>query len=264
MQKILVPLGISEKTEGLLNYAIVLSKTFKSNIYLIDAHPTLSNLTSINNVKTHFAKKDKQRIKRMVDNLNLNITNINIVESQGDLIDSINKLNKSIGIDLIITAPLNNEINDEVFLGPVAGSLIKRTNIPVLVAPYQKKFIPPKRMMLAFKSGEVKSIDTLKPLIQFQNKFKTLLKLLLVKVPGFANRIHKLDDNLIKRSEGLIYSENATVYQGVLEQFQSNSPDMLIVFKRERGFFVKLWEPDRIYKRDFYCTIPLLVLKNKD
>ena len=56
----------------------------------------------------------------MVDNLNLNLTNINIVESQGDLIDSINKLNKSIGIDLIITAPLNNEINDEVFLeGPL-------------------------------------------------------------------------------------------------------------------------------------------------
>ena len=264
MQKILVPLGISEKTEGLLNYAIDLSKAFKSNIYLIDAHPTLSNLTSINNVKTRFAKEDKQRIKRMVDNLSLNITNINIVESQGDLIDSINKLNKSIGIDLIITAPLNNEINDEVFLGPVAGSLIKRTNIPVLVAPYKKKFIPPKRMMLAFKSGEVKSIDTLNPLIQFQNKFKTLLKLLLVRVPGFANRNHKLDDNLIKCSEGLIYSENATVYQGVLEQFQSNSPDMLIVFKRERGFFVKLWEPDRIYKRDFYCTIPLLVLKNKD
>ena len=119
-------------------------------------------------------------------------------------------------------------------------------------------------MMLAFKSGEVKSIDTLKPLIQFQEKFKTLLKLLLVKVPGFADRNHKLDDNLMKRSEGLIYSENATVYHGVLEQFQSNNPDMLVVFKRERGFFVKLWEPDRIYKRDFFCTIPLLVLKNKD
>ena len=109
MQKILVPLGISEKTEGLLNYAIDLSKTFKSNIYLIDAHPTLSNLTSINNVKTRFAKDDKQRIKSMVDNLNLNITNINIVESQGDLIDSIKKLNKSIGIDLIITAPLTGQ-----------------------------------------------------------------------------------------------------------------------------------------------------------
>ena len=41
----------------------------------------------------------------------------------------------------------------------------------------------------------------------------------------------------MKRSEGLIYSENATVYQGVLEQFQSNNPDMLIVFKKRKRLF---------------------------
>ena len=207
MHKILVPLGISEKTEGLLNYAIDLSKNFKSIIYLIGAYPTSSNLTSINNVKSRFANESKQRVKSMVDNLNPNVSNINIMGSKGDFIDSTKKLNKSIGVDLIITAPLCNEINDEVFLGPVAGSLIKRTNIPVLVAPYQKQFIPPKKMLLAFKLGEVKSIDTLKPLIQLKEEIKTLLKLLLVKIPGFADRNHKLDDFLMKRSEVLIYSE---------------------------------------------------------
>ena len=142
MHKILVPLGISEKIEGLLNYAIHLSKIFKSIIYLIDAHPTSSNLTSINNVKSRFADKSKQKIKSMVDNLNSNVSNINIMKSQGDFIDSTKKLNKSIGVDLVITVPLSNEINDEMFLGPVARSLIKRTNIPVLAAPYQKQFIP--------------------------------------------------------------------------------------------------------------------------
>ena len=264
MHKILVPLGISEKIEGLLNYAIHLSKIFKSIIYLIDAHPTSSNLTSINNVKSRFADKSKQKIKSMVDNLNSNVSNINIMKSQGDFIDSTKKLNKSIGVDLVITVPLSNEINDEMFLGPVARSLIKRTNIPVLAAPYQKQFIPTKKMLLAFKSGDVKSIDALKPLIQFQEEFKTLLKLLLVKIPGLADRNHKHDNFLMKRSEGLIYSENTTVYQGFLEHFRSNNPDMLIVFKREIGFFVKIWEPEKIYKRDFYCTIPLLVLNKKD
>jgi hypothetical protein len=39
---------------------------------------------------------------------------------------------------------------------------------------------------------------------------------------------------------------------------------MLVAFKRERGFFEKLWETDIIFKKDFYCTVPLLVLKNKD
>ena len=173
------------------------------------------------------------------------------MKSQGDFIDSTKKLNKSIVVDLIITAPLSNEINDEVFLGPVVGSLIKRTNIPVLAAPYQKQLIPPKKMLLVFKSGEVKSIDTLKPLFQFQEEFKNLLKLLLVKIPGFADRNHKLDDFLMKRSEGLVYSENRTLYQGVLEHFRSNNLHMLIVFKRERGFFVKIWEPVKYMKEIF-------------
>ena len=56
----------------------------------------------------------------------------------------------------------------------------------------------------------------------------------------------------MKRSENLIYSENETVYKGVLEYFQVFKPDILVTFKRERGFFEKLWEPDIIYKKDFY------------
>jgi hypothetical protein len=86
----------------------------------------------------------------------------------------------------------------------------------------------------------------------------------LVKVPGFANRNHPLNDELMQRSDQMLFSENATVYQGVLEHFQANKPDMLVVFKRERGFFEKLWETDFVFKKDFYCTIPLLILKNKD
>ena len=119
-------------------------------------------------------------------------------------------------------------------------------------------------MLLAFKTGEVKASSTLDPLIKIQDQFESKLKLLLVKVPGFANRNHQLNDELLQRSNKLIYSENATVYQGVLEHFQANQPDFLVAFKRERGFFEKLWEPDLIYKKDFYCTVPLLVLKNKD
>ena len=152
----------------------------------------------------------------------------------------------------------------EVFLGRIAGSVIKRTEIPVLVAPLDKSFSPPERMLLAFKTGEVKASSTISPLASIQEKFKSKLKLLLVKVPGFANRNHQLNDELMQRSDQLLYSENATVYQGVLEHFQANKPDLLVAFKRGRGFFEKLWEPDLIYKKDFYCTVPLLVLKNKN
>jgi hypothetical protein len=189
---------------------------------------------------------------------------IKIVSSERDFIGTIKNLDKTIGLDLIVTAPLNNEINDEVFLGRIAGSVIKRTEIPVLVAPLDKSFSPPERILLAFKTGDVKASSTIAPLVSIQEKFISKLKLLLVKVPGFANRNHQLNDELLQCSDQLLYSENATVYQGVLEHFQANKPDLLAAFKRERGFFEKLWEPDLIYKKDFYCTVPLLVLKNKN
>ena len=55
-------------------------------------------------------------------------------------------------------------------------------------------------------------------------------------------------------------SENATTFQGVLEHFQSHEPDMLCVVRRKRGFFAKKWEKNTILKKDFYSTIPVLVL----
>ena len=117
---------------------------------------------------------------------------------------------------------------------------------------------------MAFKDGQVKEISTLKALTHFQDQFKSKLNLLLVKVPGFSHRNHRISDQITSRSEGLKFSENGTVYQGVLEHFQAYQPDLLVVFKRDRGFFEKLWETDLVYKKDFYCTIPLLVLKNQE
>ena len=264
MDNILVPIGVSKYAKGTLLYALALARQFGSIVYIIDAYPALSSLTLIGNVSSKLQQENFIRIKSMVSSIISKDDKIKIVSSEQDLIGTIKKLDQTIGLDLIVTAALNNDINNDVFLGKIAGSVIKRTSIPVLVSPIRKSFKVPKRMLLAFKTGEVKASSTLKPLVSIQDKFEVKLKLLLVKVPGFASRNHQLNDNLMQRAEQLLYSSNATVYQGVLEHFHEHKPDMLVAFKRERGFFEKLWETDVIFKSDFYCTIPLLVLKNKD
>lgn len=85
----------------------------------------------------------------------------------------------------------------------------------------------------------------------------------MVKTPGHENNRLEIDHEIVELSEGLVSSDNATVYQGVLEHFQSINPDLLVVFARKRGFFEKLMGSDVIYKKDFYAKIPLLVLKNR-
>jgi len=264
MQNILVPVGVSKYAKGTLSYAIDLASHFKCNVYVIDAFPAHSSLTILSNLNARLEIKNVQRIKKMVATITTKKDQVKIVSSERDLVGTIRKLDQELGLDLIVTGPLNNEINEAVFLGKIAGSMIKRTQVPVIIAPLDKTFTPSKKMLLAFRTGEVKTSSTLNALMYFQDSFLASLKLLLVKVPGFANRNHQLNDELMQRSDQMLFSENATVYQGVLEHFQANQPDMLIVFKRERGFFEKLWETDIVFKKDFYCTIPLLILKNKD
>ena len=58
-------------------------------------------------------------------------------------------------------------------------------------------------------------------------------------------------------------TENAMLFQGVLEHFQSHNPDMLCVIRRKRGFFQKLWEKNVVLKREFHTSKPLLVLSGK-
>lgn len=264
MQNILVPVGVSKYAKGTLSYAIDLASHFKCNVYVIDAFPAHSSLTILSNLNARLEIKNVQRIKKMVATITTKKDQVKIVSSERDLVGTIRKLDQELGLDLIVTGPLNNEINEAVFLGKIAGSMIKRTQVPVIIAPLDKTFTPSKKILLAFRTGEVKTSSTLNALMYFQDSFLASLNLLLVKVPGFANRNHQLNDDLMQRSDQMLFSENATVYQGVLEHFQANQPDMLIVFKRERGFFEKLWETDIVFKKDFYCTIPLLILKNKD
>ena len=184
MQNILVPIGISKNAKSNLKFAIMLANSFGSSIYAIDAYPSTSSLTSISNVSLRLAKEKSERIRILINQVKPKASNIKIVESELDLIGAIKKLDQNIGIDLIITASLNNEINNEVFLGPIAGSLIKRLDIPVLVAPLNKGFKPPKKMLLAFKTGEVKDVSTLKDftLKSYESLSKILTKKWFIKV----------------------------------------------------------------------------------
>ena len=75
---------------------------------------------------------------------------------------------------------------------------------------------------------------------------------------------NKGDFDVTEDLEGIVtnitHTENARTFQGILEHFLSNSPDMLCVVRRKRGFFAKKWEKNIILKEEFYSSIPVLVL----
>ncbi len=260
MKHILVPIGSTENASNTLQYAIDFAKEIGAKVLVFRAYKVLSKAGTIINIDEIVARETNLYIQAMINSVDTKKVDVKMIAAKGGTIESINAVQKELGIDLIVVGPRSNSIKEEVFLGSTSGSIVKQTQIPVLIVPEQYKFKPYTVALAAFKSGKLHREGMLTPLEEISKNFDTKVNLLLVKTPDYKEEDLILDDSLKAIQNKFMSSENVTTFQGVLEHFQSNNPDLLCVFRRKRGFFKKLWEKNTVLKSEFHCTIPLLIL----
>ena len=260
MKHILVPVGSSENASNTLQYAIDLAAEFEAKVFVFRAYKVLSKAGTIINIDEIVARETNLYLRSIVKSVDTKGVEIKTIAAKGSVLESINAIENEIGIDLVVAGPKSNSIKEEVFLGSTSGSIVKQTQIPVMIVPEGYKFKPFTTALVAFKSGVLQKEGMLTPLNEIISAFGTKANLLLVKTPEYKEEDLILNDALKAVQNTLTTTENVTTFQGVLEHFQSNNPDLLCVFRRKRGFFQKLWEKNTVLKSEFHTTIPLLVL----
>ena len=263
MKNILVPIGSSENSINTLQYAIDFANEVGANVFVLRAYNVQSKAGTIIDVNAILERESNLYMRSMINSVDRKGKDIQLISAKGNVVDSVASVDKEIGVDLIMMGPKSNSIKEEVFLGATSGSVVKQSNIPVLIVPESYAFKPFNSVLTAFKSGKVIESSALSPLAFVKNHFNPVINLLLVKTPGHVDEDLVIDEALETLKSSLKITENATTFQGVLEHFQSNNPDMLCVFRRKRGFFKKLWEKNSILKKEFHCNVPLLVLSGK-
>jgi nucleotide-binding universal stress UspA family protein len=263
MKNILVPIGSSENSINTLQYAIDFADEVGANVFVLRAYNVQSKAGTIIDVNAILERESNLYMRSMINSVDRKGKDIQLISAKGNVVDSVASIDKEIGVDLIMMGPKSNSIKEEVFLGATSGSVVKQSNIPVLIVPESYTFKAFNSVLTAFKSGKVIEKTALKPLAFVKNHFNPVINLLLVKTPGHVDEDLVIDEALETLKSSLKITENATTFQGVLEHFQSNNPDMLCVFRRKRGFFKKLWEKNSILKKEFHCNVPLLVLSGK-
>ncbi len=262
MKNILVPIGDHENAVNTLQYAIDFAEQVEAKIYLVHIYSSSKVSGSFVNMDNLLQKDSKEILKSHVKNVH--VKNVEIISSTlkgHSIIDTLKQLIKLINIDLIITSTKNDMADESIFIGKIAGNIIKDTEVPVLVIPTEAKFRPISKILMTIKSGSIKSLTTLDLLVKIQNTFKSTINLLQVTTPKLDASELALNEKLSSLINTLIPTNNATVFQGVLEFLHEENPDMICVIRRKRGFFKKLWQNDKVKKVDFESKIPLLVLK---
>ena len=263
MKHILVPIGSKKNASNTLQYAIDFAKGIHAKVFVFRAYKAFSKAGTFINMNAILERETTLYINTMIRSADTKNVDIKMISAKGGTIESIREVHKQMGIDLIVAGPRSNSIKEEVFLGNTSGSIVKQTEIPVLIVPESYQFRPFKLALTAFKSGRLEKKDVLIPLKEIQQRFRTKVNLLLVKTPEYEDKDLVIDKSLQEIKNAFSTSENVTTFQGVLEHFQSNNPDLLCVFRRKKGFFQKLWEKNTIMKSEFHCSIPLLILSGR-
>lgn len=259
MKNILVPIGSSENARNTLQYAIDFAKKIDAKVYIFRAYNLISKAGThieINEIIERETNLYLNSILKLVETKNVPVKLITV---HGIAIDSIEDINRKMGIDLIIMGPKSNSLKNDVFLGSTTGSIVKQTEIPSLVVPENYKFKTIENALIAFKSGIINKKGVLKPL----KKFTDNANLLLVNTPLTQKKDIEIDQELEKVKLNFSIIDEETTFKGVKVHLEKHSTDFLCVFRRKRGFFKKLWEKDSILKSEFNCEVPLLILSGK-
>ncbi|WP_445725524.1 universal stress protein [Flavobacterium sp.] len=261
MKNILVPLGSRKTAVSTLQYAIDFATVSGSKIFVVQAYGVPRIGASLKNVNDVLAKKGKMELTEImekVDTKNVDITKITI---KGNILDSISVLEKELSIDLIIASAKPVAKDSTLYLGPITGSFVKKTDIPMIIVPKGFKFEPIERVMLGVRSGLLNHDNILDPLAYISKLFNSKISLIHIITPKNDPEDNVLHDDFKSIGNEIIYSENATVFHGVLEYLNQVNPNILCVIRNKRGFLNRLLESDSIKKEDFDSRIPLLVLK---
>lgn len=261
MKNIIVPVGSSKNAQSHLQYAIDFAKAFGAKVYVVQFYNVYTKAGTMIKVDHILERESLEFLSKHVAKVDTKDVEVIIKTFKGKLIDTLELVCKTLDIDLILLEPRINSVNEEVYLGDTSGKIIKQTNIPALIIPEGYTFKPIIYILMALKSAIIKKENALIPLKQIKGKFKSILTLLLVKTPYYNEGDFEVKEELANMITKTVYSESATTFQGVLEHYKENNPDLLCVVRRKRGFFTKLWEKNIILKKDFHSsTLPVLVL----
>jgi nucleotide-binding universal stress UspA family protein len=260
MKTILVPVGSSKNAVNHLQYAIDFAKAFGAKLYVVQVFNVYTKAGTIIKVDHILERESLEFLKSHVEKVDTKGVEVILKTFKGKLINTLELVCRTADVDLIIVEPRTNSVREEVYLGKTSGKIIKQTNIPALIVPEGYQFKPIVYIMMALKSAIIKKENSLEPLIEVKNQFKSIVNLLLVKTPFYNEGDFDVNDELSELITNTYYSENATTFQGVLENYKQIAPDLLCVVRRKRGFFNKLWEKNTILKKDFSFALPVLVL----
>jgi len=263
MKTILLMTDFSDNAKNAIQYAINMYGE-EVNYILLNTYIVRENSGAFMSVADRIKEISEEELSNeltYIENKFSQYSNLNIttLSQRGGPIDSVNIIKSQHPIDLIVMGTKGASGLTKLLIGSVTASIVKETNLPVLIVPEKAEYQPIKKIVFAVDDFKMDD-ELLRPLTSMIQKEKSTLHLL--------NVVNKEALNLNMEELKKLYGQNIVIESVVgesvseeIEKFATdNQINLITVVAHHNKFFDRLFHKSVSQELVFHAKLPILVL----
>ena len=278
MKTILYATDCTKNDAYSLKYAYRFSSIMKADLHVLHVYdfPPM-NLATIQPLESLKKRMHKERIELVKKYCEKHLKNefyhkpmtTHVIENNS-ISESISRLSKILGPDLIIIGMKDNHSTRGYFSSNIADSLLDKIEVPLLIAPNDMTYNVPSTIVYA-TDFEQEDISSIKKIIEIASTFEALVEIIHV----YEMDTYTAQENMDKFKNILLnqisYPEitfrsilSSKIKTGLLSVLNNEKASMLAMLEREHDWeFNNLFHKGLVKDMEATVSIPLLVFRKK-
>ena len=262
MLRILVPVDFSDTSKNALRYAIALFEGSKLEITVLHVFGAKSTALMMKSIDSYLIKEAKSQMSALINEMEKESPEVYFKSklAKNYAISRIAEMANSGNYDFIVMGTKGVSGLKEVFMGSVAGGVVSKSDIPVIVVPLDYKFKSLKKLVFAVGDDAISDKSVIQPLHALMDTHDSELEILHISDndrPDFETMlgsIMELNPKLThKRGDGDLNAQ-------LNFHINHNDTELLCLLRTKKSFLNRLFSGSVTEKQTFNSTVPLLII----
>lgn len=263
MKKILVPIDFSEASENALFFACNLFGLSAIEVTLLHIYGTQSTALLMKSIDGLLIKEAKEKLNALVEKVRAKELKVQLKVqlSKNYPVQSIIALGEKGNFDFIIMGTKGASGIKEVFLGSVAGGVISKSKVPVIVIPANYALNRTKKIVFAVDAIELLKSANLEPLrllVKLNDSEINILHVEKQKTLEITKSVQDINDFDAKVS---YIPGTGNINKDINNYITENNADLLCLIRSKKDFIDRLFSDSVTLKQTFNSPVPLLILR---
>jgi len=263
--KILCPTDLSEHSITALKYAVNLCNDLDAELHIITAYQVPKKSSSFRSIEDQIKKNTHEDLSKVISGITPFIKNDRLPYSRvfrGNAVSCILKYTEDNHIDLVIMGTQGDNSLRTLLFGSVTKKVAAKTKVPILAIPEAvKERLQSNKILMALDNKVLEHESTFKVPRDLASRLGLKVDILHVAKKDEDLPFDPFISNYMGDTLGEVYIRNGQDPVKKIKQYaEKHNIGMLIMIRREKSFFNKLFKVGNTAEEIAKTNIPLMIL----